>query len=125
VTVSRGNSPLVIVDGAGVDPGVVPGDLGGSCMLSGLARNLRVGGSGGLECPMDLDLNTFGEVGDRGYVGETSSDEISGPDVFTGGTLRSGCIGGGAISMCRVGDAEFCRGSSVRVTPNTRPRSGD
>jgi hypothetical protein len=124
VTLGRGNSPLAVVDGAGVDPGVADVDPGGSCMLSGLARDLRVGGGGGLECPMDLDLNTFGDVGDGGYADETSSDGISGPDVFTGGALRSGCIGGGSISVCRVGDTEFCRGSSLRVTLRTRPRSG-
>ena len=125
MTVWRGNSPLVVADGAGVDPGVTYVELGGSCMLSGLARDLRVGGGGGLECPMDLDLNTFGDVGDGGYAEETSSDGISETDVFMGGALRSGCIGGGAISVCRVGDAEFCRGSSVRLTPMARPRSGD
>ena len=41
-------------------------ELGGSCTLSGLVRDLRVGSGGGLGCPMDLDLNTFGEAGDRG-----------------------------------------------------------
>lgn len=56
---------------------------------------------------MDLDLNTFGDVGDRGYVGEAPSDVISEKVVFTGGGLRSGCIGGGAISACRVGDTEI------------------
>lgn len=118
-------SPLVVIDGAGVNTGVSYVELGGSCMLSGLARDLRVGGGGGLGCPMDLDLNTLGGEDDRGYAEETSSGEISRPGAFTGSALRSGCIGGGAISACRVGDAEFCRGSSVRVTPETRPRSGD
>jgi hypothetical protein len=94
-------------------------------MLSGLARGLRVGGGGGLGCPMDLDLKTFGDVGDRGYVGEAPSDEISAVDVFTGGGFRSGCVGGGAISVGRVGDSELGRGSSVRVTARTRPLSGD
>jgi len=125
VTFCGAGSPLVVVDEAGADPGVSYVKFGGSCMLSGLARDLRVGGSGGLGCPMDLDLNTFGGVDDRGYAEEASSDEISRPCAFTGSALRSGCIGGGAISACRVGDVEFCRGSSVRVTPETRPRSGD
>jgi len=74
---------------------------------------------------MDLDLNTLGDVGDRGYVGEVLSDETSGPKVFMGGGFRSGCIGGGAISACRVGDAELGRGGSVVATPIPRPRSGD
>lgn len=125
VTFWRGNSPLVTGDGAGVDTGVAYVELGGSCTLSGLVRDLRVGGGGGLGCPMDLDLNTLGDVGDRGDVGKPSSGENSGPDVFTGGTLRSGCIGGGAMSVCRVGDAEIGRGSSVEVVPRIRPRSGD
>jgi len=108
-----------------VDAGVVYAELGGSCMLSGLARDLRVGGGGGLGCPMDLDLDTFGDVGDKGRREVTSSNEISGPNVFTEGGLRSGCMGGGAISVFRVGDAEFGRGSSVGTTPRIRPRSGD
>lgn len=74
---------------------------------------------------MDLDLKTFGDVGDKGYVGKTPSDEVSKIDVFTGGGFRSGCIGGGAISVCRVGDVEIGRGSSVVTTPRVLPRSGD
>lgn len=97
----------------------------GSCMLSGLPRGLRVGGGGGLGCPMDFDLNTFADAEDRGDVGEVPSDAVSRVDVFTGGGFRSGCVGGGVISAGRVGDAEFGRGSSVKVTARTRPRSGD
>lgn len=108
-----------------MDADVVYVELGGSCMLSGLARDLRAGGGRGLGCPMDLDLNTFNDVGDKGYVGEASSNEIPGPDAFARGGLRSGCMGGGAISVCRVGDAEFGRGSSVEVKPRILPRSGD
>ena len=67
-------------------------------------RDLRVGGGRGLGCPMDFDLNTFG---DRGDNGEVASDKDSGMDVFTGGGLRSGCFGGGIISAYRVGDAEI------------------
>jgi hypothetical protein len=78
VTLWRGNSPLarVVVGRAGVGADVAYTELGGSCMLSGLARDLRVGG-GGLECPMDSDLNTFNDVGDERSVGETPSDEVS------------------------------------------------
>lgn len=121
----KGNSPLVVADGVGVDVGAACVGFGESCMLSGLVRDLRLGGGGGLGCPMDLDLNTPGNVGDRGDVGETSSDVISALDALVGGALRSGCIGGGAISVGRVGDTETVRGSFVRVTPRTRPRSGD
>lgn len=115
----------MVVDGAGVvaDPSYI--GLGGSCTLSGLMRDLGVSGGGNLECPMDLDLNTFGDVGDNGYVGDGPSDEISGANVFTSGGLRSGCIGGGAISAGRVGDTEIGRGSSVKRTSGFRPRSGD
>jgi hypothetical protein len=74
---------------------------------------------------MDLDLNTVGDVGDKGYVGEGPPDEVSGIDVFTGGGLRSGCIGGGAISENRVGETDTWRGSSVRASPGFLPRSGD
>lgn len=98
---------------------------GESCTLSGLVRDLRVGGGGCLEFPIDLDLNTFGDVGDKGCVGEGASDEVSGADVFISGGLRSGCIGGGAISAGRVGETEIGRGSSVKATPEVRPRSGD
>jgi len=100
-------------------------ELGGSCTLSGLVRDLRVGGGRSLGCPIDLDLTTVGDVGDKGYVGEGSSDEISAVDVFTSGRLRSGCVGGGPISAGRVGDTEIGRGSSVKATPGFRPRSGD
>ena len=84
-------------------------------MLSGLPRGLRVGGGGGLGCPMDLDLNTLNEAGDSGCVGETPSDEISKTDAFTGGGFLSGWVGGGVISAGRVGDTELGRGSSVMV----------
>ena len=94
-------------------------------MLSGLPRGLRVGGSGGLGCPMDLDLDNLNDAGDSGCVGETPSDEFSGTDVFTGCGFRSGCVGGGVISAGRVGDTELGRGSSVMATPRTRPRSGE
>ena len=120
VTFGSGNSSFT-VDGAGV----AYAGLGGSCMLSGLARGLRVGGGGGLGCPIDLDRNTLCDVGDRGYVGETPSDEISITDVFTGGGFRSGCIGGGAISVGRVGEVELGRGSSVVAMPRILPRSGE
>lgn len=113
------------VDGAGVVADVSYIGLGGSCTLSGLVRDLRAGGGNSFECPMDLDLNTFGDVGDKGDVGEGAPGEMSGADGFTSGGLRSGCIGGGAISEGRVGDAEICRGSSVKATPGFRPRSGD
>lgn len=114
-----------MVGGAGVVADVSYIELWGSCTLSGLVRDLRVGGGGCLGCPMDLDLNTFGDVGDEEYVGEGASDEISATDVFTSGGLRSGCIGGGEISAGRVGDTEICRGSSVKATPGFRPRSED
>ena len=115
----------VAADGAGVVAGVSYIELGGSCTLSGLVRDLRFGSGGGLGCPMDLDLNTVGDVGDKGLVGEAPSDEISRPGGLTGGGLRSGWVGGGAISACRVGDAEIGRGSSVKATAIFRPRSGD
>lgn len=73
---------------------------------------------------MDLDLKTFVDVGDKGFVGGAPSDEVSGIDKFDGG-LRSGCIGGGAISVCRDGDTEIGLGSSVKATPGLRPRSRD
>lgn len=122
-----GNSPLakLAVDGPGVDTDVAYVEFGGSCILSGLARDLRVGGGGCLGWPMDLDLNTPGDVGDGEYVGEAPSDEVSGTDVFTGSGFRSGWVGGGVISLARVGDAEFGRGSSVIGTPRIRPLSGD
>lgn len=74
---------------------------------------------------MDLDLDTFGDVGDREYVGEVPSDVVSRLDVFTGGGFRSGWVGGGVISAGRVGDAEFGRGPSETTAARTRPRSGD
>jgi hypothetical protein len=114
----------VTVDGAGVVADVSYIELGGSCTLSGLVRDLRAGGGRSFGCPMDLDLNTFGDVGDEGSVGEGASDEISGAGVFTSCGLRSGCIGGGAISAGRVGETEIGRGSSVKTT-GFRPRCGD
>lgn len=125
MTVWKGNSSSAAVDGFGVVAGVACVEPGESCILSGLVRDLRDGGGGGLGCPMDLDLNTFADVGDGEEAEGTSSKEISGPDIFTGGGLRPGCIGGGAISVCRVGDAEFGRGSSVGVAHGFRPRSGE
>ena len=115
----------MVVDGAGVVADVSYTEIGGSCILSGLVRDLRAGGGRNLGYPVDLDLNTFGDVGDEESTGEGASDEISRAGGCTSCGLRSGCIGGGAISAGRVGDTEICRGSSVKVTPGFLPRSGD